>query len=227
MNLERRLCITGNRQSLRILVTDPSRLFRIKGDKVLPCNLRVIRVMSTTLPMLTAVQLEEMPDDGFRYDLLRGELLQMSPAGREHGKLAGRFFRLLSNFIDEHDLGETYASETGFLLETDPDTVLAPDVSYVSRERVPAIANVKGYIPLAPDLAVEVISPSDRYTKVDEKLETWLDAGTRVVIVLNPRKSVARVYRPQTEMQTYTVDQSLELPDILPGWSVKLSTLFD
>lgn len=182
--------------------------------------------MSTTLPLMTAVELEEMPDNGFRYDLLRGELLQMSPAGREHGRIANEFARVLSNFVVENNLGEVYASETGFVLETDPDTVLAPDVSFVRRERISEIKMVKGFIPLAPDLAVEVISPSDRPKKVEEKITTWLDAGTGVVVVLDPRKLIARVHRLTAETQSYSISDTLELPDVVPGWSVKLSTIF-
>jgi Uma2 family endonuclease len=186
----------------------------------------IAATMSTIVPLMTADQLGDLPDDGHRYDLLRGELLKMSPAGRGQGRIAIKFGRLFDNFVVEHNLGETYAAETGFLLSTDPDTVLAPDVSFISRERLPKIQGVSGFIPIPPDLAVEVISPSDRLTQVEDKVIEWLNAGTKVVITLNPRKSVARIYRSPKDMQTLSADDTLELPDIAPGWSISLSELF-
>lgn len=182
--------------------------------------------MSTILPLMTAEQLSELPDDGHRYDLLRGELIKMSPAGRVHGRIAAIFCRAFDNFVVEHNLGETYAAETGFLLSTDPDTVLAPDVSFICGERLPEIAGVTGFIPIPPDLVVEVISPSDRYTQVEDNVIEWLDAGTKVVITLNPRKCLARIYRSPKDIVTLTVADTLELPEIVPGWSVAVSDLF-
>lgn len=182
--------------------------------------------MSTILPLMTARQLGELPDDGHRYDLLKGELIKMSPAGRDQGIIAGEFFWLFKTFVANHDLGETYAAETGFLIATDPDTVLAPDVSFISRRRLPEIQGIGGFIPIPPDLAVEVISPTDRYTRLEDKVIEWLNAGTKVVITLDPRKSLARIYRSSTEVQILTVTDTLELPDIAPGWSIRVSQLF-
>lgn len=182
--------------------------------------------MSTIVPFMTASQLSELPDDGYRYDLVRGELLKMSPAGRGQGRIAAIFLRSFDTFVLEKCLGETYAAETGFLLATDPDTVLAPDVSFVSRDRLPAIEGVQGFIPIPPDLVVEVISPSDRYTEVEDKVLEWLNAGTKVVITLNPRKSLARIYRSPKDVQTLEETDILELPDIVPGWKIPLHELF-
>ena len=182
--------------------------------------------MSITLPQMTAARLEKMPDDGFLYDLFRGELLQMSPASRKHGQIAGRFYTSLVMYLIDHPVGEIFAWETGFLIETDPDTVLAPDVSFVRRERLPQIEGVEGFVPIAPDFVLEVISPSDRYSKVDEKTQAWLDAGTQVVIILDPRRAEARVYRPLAEVRILSSSETLELPDIVPGWSVPLSSIF-
>ena len=182
--------------------------------------------MSTVLPLMTASQLEELPDDGHRYDLLRGELIKMSPAGRDQGRIAGRFFHLFYIFVVEHGLGETYAAETGFLIATDPDTVLAPDVSFISQQRLPEIEGVSGFVPIPPDLAVEVISPTDRYAQVEKKVIEWLNAGTKVVITLNPRKSLVRIYRSPTDIQKLTVADTLELPEIAPGWSIPVSKIF-
>ncbi len=175
---------------------------------------------------MTAARLEEMPDDGFLYDLFRGELLQMSPASRKHGQIAGRFYTSLVMYLIDHPLGEIFAWETGFLIETDPDTVLAPDVSFIRCERLSQIEGVEGFVPIPPDFVMEVISPSGRYSKVDEKTQAWLDAGTQVVIILDPRKAEARVYRPLAEVRILLSSETLELPDIVPGWSLPLSSIF-
>ena len=123
-----------------------------------------------------------MPDDGFRYELVRGELRRMNPAGNVHGRVAMNFGILLGSYVKAHDLGTVYAAETGFKLATDPDTVRAPDVAFVGRARVEAVGELEGFWPGTPDLAVEVVSPRDgAHAEVEEKVFDWLDAGTKTV----------------------------------------------
>src|ERR687886_785714 len=119
---------------------------------------------------VNAEELLHMPDDGFRYELVRGDLRQMTPAGNAHGRVAMSFAWRLAQYVQENQLGTVYAAETGFRLATDPDTVRAPDVAFVSRARVETVGEVEGFWPGAPDLAVEVISPGDRYADVEEKV---------------------------------------------------------
>ena len=119
-----------------------------------------------------------------------------------------------------------YAAETGYILEFDPDTVRAPDVSFISRERLNAIGETDGYWPAAPDLAVEVISPNDRYADVEAKVLEWLDAGTRMVIVVNPRTRSVRVHRSPSDVVTLTVDHVIDGEDVVPGWSLVVSRIF-
>src|SRR5688572_2615564 len=134
--------------------------------------------MASTHTLMTADQLAALPDDGQRHELVAGELRTMSPSGGGHGRLAARFTISLGQHVRAHHLGEVLAAETGFLLATDPDTVRAPDVAFVSSERAGPLGDVMGYWPVAPDLVVEVISPNDRYTEVKEKVATWLEHGT-------------------------------------------------
>ena len=101
----------------------------------------------------------------------------MAPAGSEHGEVASDINASLNLYVKANGLGRTYAAETGFFLGTDPDHVRAPDVAFVRRERTEAIGRPDGYWPEAPDLAIEVVSPNDRYTEVDEKVADWLAAG--------------------------------------------------
>ena len=133
--------------------------------------------MSTAVETITAEELLKMPDDGFRYELIRGELKKMPPPGHVHGRVAMKFGWRLAQHVKANNLGIVYAAETGFLLETDPDTVRAPDCAFVSRERLAAIGDAEGYLPGAPDIPVEVISPGDTYTEVEEKaIQCWRTA---------------------------------------------------
>ena len=149
----------------------------------------------------------------------------MSPAGHAHGRVAARLTASLSLFVEQHHLGAVYAAETGFVLSRDPDTVRAPDVAFVRAERL-APAPAEGFFPGPPDLAVEVVSPSDTYSAVEEKVIGWLDAGCRAVVVLDPRRRDAAVYRSRQSISILSTDDALSAEDLVPGWSVALRELF-
>jgi len=175
---------------------------------------------------VTADQLLAMPDDGMRRELVRGEVRVMTPAGSQHGRLAAQILARLSVHVSDHGLGTVYAAETGFKLASDPDTVRAPDVAFVTRERAEAVGDTEKYWPGTPDLVVEVLSPDDRYHEVDEKVAEWLDAGCRMVIVVNPRRRAATIYRSPSDVQLLTADDSIEGGDVVPGWTLPLRHLF-
>jgi Uma2 family endonuclease len=182
--------------------------------------------MSTIVRALTADELLTMPQDHNRHELIRGELRTMTPAGHEHGRIVVRLTWRLAHFVEEHELGVVYAAETGFKLASDPDTVRAPDVAFVSRARLNEVGAVRGYWPGAPDLVAEVISPSDVYTEVEEKVLDWLEAGTRLVIVINPRSRAVTLYRSLADIVVLTERDALDAPELVPGWSVMVSELF-
>ena len=108
----------------------------------------------------------------------------------------------------------------------DPDTVRAPDVAFILRERVPQEGLPRGFFPGAPDLAVEVISPSDLYAEVDEKVAEWIERGARVVFVVNPRRQTVAVHRARQPVRVLTEDDVLEAEDLVPGWSLPVRNLF-
>ncbi len=182
-------------------------------------------MMSTTAYAITAEELIRLPDDGFRYELVRGEIVQTAPAGSNHGEIAMRLGWRLAKFVEENGLGKVFAAETGFKITSNPDTVRAPDAAFVSRARVEQAGVAEGYWPGAPDLAVEVVSPSDTSTEVEEKVIDWLDAGTRMVIVVNPRKRSVSVYRGLAA-KLLTENDTLGGEEIIPGWSVPVRDLF-
>lgn len=119
-----------------------------------------------------------------------------------------------------------YAAETGFRLSSDPDTVRAPDVAFVSRARVEAIGDIEGFWPEAPDLAVEVISPGDSYSDVEEKVFGWLDAGTKMVVVINPRQRSATVYKSPTDIAALAEADVLDGGDVVPGFELAVREIF-
>src|SRR5438128_133760 len=121
--------------------------------------------MATQTRLMTAEELWELAADGQHYELIRGELHTMPPAGGEHGRTGGNLFGPLWVFVKAQGLGIVYSLETGFLVARDPDTVLVPDVAFVRTERVAPLGRTSKYIPFGPDLAIEVVSPTDRYTE--------------------------------------------------------------
>lgn len=177
--------------------------------------------------LVTAEQLLHIPDDGFRYELVEGVLRHMSPAGHEHGRIVLNLSAPLHQHVRAQRLGAVYAAETGFKLRSNPDTVRAPDLAFVRQERVEAARGAEGYWPGAPDLAVEVISPGDLYTEVEEKVIAWLDAGTRLVLVVNPRHRIVTVYRSLSDVTVLTEGETLDGADVIPGWVLAVREIFE
>ena len=180
---------------------------------------------NTTDHVTTADQLAALPNDGKRYELVDGVLHMMSPAGGDHGGIAATLLFHLTGHARQHGLGKTFAAETGFLLRRNPDTVLAPDASFVSFDRLGDFARRPGYLPLAPDLAAEVVSPNDRPRDVEVKAQDWLDAGVIIALVVDPQTSTVREYRSGSQVQVYS-DGSIDLNDVLPGFQLDVVELF-
>lgn len=176
--------------------------------------------------VVTVGDLERMADDQYRYDLIDGVLIRMSPAGAEHGEIGNAFGRHLGNFVAEHDLGKVYAAETGFLLAKNPDVVLAPDAAFVRGDRLPPREERRSFLSLAPDLVVEIVSPSDRWQAVMEKVARYLRAGTRLVWVVNPRDQTLLVFRAEGSSKTLHLGDEIDGEDVLPGFRLPLRTVF-
>ncbi|UCC63442.1 MAG: Uma2 family endonuclease [Anaerolineae bacterium] len=135
---------------------------------------------------MTAEELFWLPYDGHRYELIEGELKEMVPAGPRHGRIANAVAFLLTQHARQNDLGVVYAAETGFKLRKDPDTVWAADAAFVAVGRIPPQGEPEGYWDIAPDLVVEVVSPSDSAPAVQSKVTDWLAAGCQLVWVVYP-----------------------------------------
>ena len=167
-----------------------------------------------------------MPDDGFRYELIRGELRKMPYRGFLEGHVSASITALLGTHVKANRLGTVYAGGTGFLLESAPDHVLAPAMAFVRRARAESVVDRDGYFPGAPDIAVEVISPSDSYTEVEEKVADWLNAGTLAVLVVDPRRRTIKVHRSPAEAVVLTEADVLAVEEIVPGWQMRVRDIF-
>jgi Uma2 family endonuclease len=176
--------------------------------------------------LVTAEELLRMPDDGGRYELVAGEIRKMSPPGWRHGKCAMQVGLMVGEFARQHDLGDSFASETGFLLARDPDTVRAPDYAFIRKDHLPTREPEEAYWPGPPDLAVEVVSPGDTMAEIDDTVQAWLDAGAMMVWVVNPRWRSVTVYRSAANIKTLTENEELSGEDVVPGFRCRVAELF-
>ena len=176
--------------------------------------------------IVTADALLALPDDGRRRELIEGEILEMAPAGAEHGAVAFHIAVLLGRHIAERDAGRGFAAETGFILARDPDTVRAPDAAFVNRERADRIGHPSGYWPEAPDLAVEVVSPGDTYSELHDKALAWLAAGTHLVLVVDPATRRVTRYRAADEVAVLQGDQPVDCSQVLRDFGPPARALF-
>lgn len=173
----------------------------------------------------TAEDLEQMPS-GLRIELVRGELRKMPPPpGEAHGSTTIRFSTFVTSYVLEHDLGETFAAETGFKIASDPDTVIGPDFAFVAKDRMSTYLNSK-VLALAPDLVLETRSPSDRRGRIDGKVQQWLNAGVRLVLELDPTKRLMSVYRPNETPLILSIDDTFFGGEVLPGFTLPIRRLF-
>ena len=178
--------------------------------------------MSTTTHLMTAEELGNLPDEPLRHELIKGELLTMSLPKYEHMRVSTNLTLMLAQHVKANRLGEVYV-EGGYKLESDPDTVLGPDVSFVSQDRIRL--SPEGYFQGPPDLAVEVLSPGDRKGKVEYKLSLWLEFGARSVWLVNPRKRTVEIISSTGERRTLHETDEL-VDDTLPGFRVPVSEIF-
>lgn len=182
--------------------------------------------MTSPKTLFTADDLWRLPSDGKRYELVRGELVEMPPAGARHGNVAINLGTLLNAYVRAGDLGKVFAAETAFVLQRHPDTVRAPDAAFVSKERLPSGDLPEGFLEVVPDLVVEVVSPSDTAVDVQRKVEDWLHAGVRLVWVIYPGTRSVAVYRSLADIRLLTEADTLEGDSVLPGFSCLVAELF-
>jgi Uma2 family endonuclease len=175
-----------------------------------------------TITSTTEQDLLRLPKDGHKHELVDG-VIRVSPAGARHGKISLRLGAALLAFARERCLGEVFDSSTGYKLPG--GNVRSPDASFVSSQRLPAVP--EGFLELAPDLAVEVLSPEDSPRDVLDKVGEYLSAGVRMVWVIDPRTARAASYRSLTDVKEVAQHGTLDGDDVLPGFRCPLSELLD
>ena len=183
--------------------------------------------MTTAKPkLLTADDLLRLYSRGVKGELVRGVLHETMPAGVRHGKIAIRLGGRMLPHVEQGHLGHVFGSDSGVLLERNPDTVREPDLAYVSAERLPLDADLDGYCPVAPDLVVEIKSPSDSEREVEDKATMWLSFGVRMALVINPETRTIRVRQPNRPAVILTADDTLDGGEVLPGFSCPVREIF-
>jgi len=180
--------------------------------------------MTSPVPV-TAEDLYERRFPDKRVELIEGRLVVREPAGYRHGRVAGRLGARLTVHVDAHDLGVVCAAETGFVLQRAPDTVRAPDIAFIAKARLPDPDQVT-FAELAPDLAVEVLSPGDHAGEVLAKVADWLQAGSRAVWLLDPSRRHVRAYGDDGSVAILETGDRLDGGDVVPGFSCEVDSLF-
>ena len=181
--------------------------------------------MGTKTTLLTGEDLWKLVAAGSRYELSQGELVPMTPVNFNHGRIVVRFARKLDQFVEERGLGAV-GTEIGFRLARNPDTLRAPDIAFVARSREPQGAAAEKFAELAPDLAVEVLSPDDSASDVLKKVEEYLASGVLLVWVADPATQTVTVYRSLEDVRVRTAQQDLDGGDVLPGFRCKIADIF-
>jgi Uma2 family endonuclease len=187
--------------------------------------------MSTTTRLITADELLVMPhrDERGNYcrlELIKGNLFVKELFSPAHGMLCSDIGAAISTFVEAHDLGLVFGTGTGFIVERNPDTIVGVDAAFVSRERLSEVEDFDFFLPFAPDLGVEVLSPNDTAREINEKVAMYFGAGARAVWVFNPKKKTVAVYASPSDVQTLSEHDTLEGGEMLPGFRLELSKLF-
>jgi Uma2 family endonuclease len=181
--------------------------------------------MSETSRLVTAEELEKFPDDDYRYELVEGRVIRMSPVGYLHGRTVVRFCGVLDRHVRARTLGAV-VTEVGFKLRSNPDTVRTPDIAFIRQERLPG-TDPQGFWQGAPDLAVEVLSPEDRPAEVRAKVDEYLVHGVPAVVVIDRANETATVFRQSTSPLRLEPDAILDLTDIVQDFRCALRELFE
>ena len=181
--------------------------------------------MQTERKLMTAEELLDMPDDSYLYELIEGVLRKMPPPGYDHGRIENLVAFRLTTFVYPRGLGEVLSGDPGFILSRNPDTVRAPDVAFIRKERIPT-ERMTGYWEGVPDLVMEVVSPSDRHSDVQQKALQWIDAGVPLVWTVDAKTRSVQVYAGRSEVRLLREDDEIDGGEVIPGFRCKVSEFF-
>ena len=180
-----------------------------------------------SVALLTAEEFVAMPEDGLPRELVDGRIEEATMPGLRHGQICSKIDRLVGAFVETNDRGHVMSNDSFILIKRDPDTVRGSDICYFSYERLPRGPVPESFADVAPELVFEVRSPSDRWVKIMLKMGEYLNAGVSVVCVVDPQAETVSIYRPDENCKTFTANDDFLLPDILPGFVVKVRKFFE
>lgn len=183
-------------------------------------------ISETVQEPITGDAFFQMQDTG-GCELVQGRVIRVSPASKRHGAIAMTIGALLYTHVKKHKLGKTYAAETGVYIQRNPDTVRAPDAMFISNEREAQSNDPIKFIDIAPDLAVEVLSPNDTWTEVETKIEEYFSAGVRLIWAIDPKQEIVAIYHPNGERIRLTKTDTLTGSDVLPDFAVPITEIFE
>lgn len=183
-------------------------------------------VVSTTPKLMTAKEFLHLPDTDRPKELVRGRVVYMNVPYPRHGHYCLAIGRQLGNFVEQHDLGWVFSNDAGVVTEQDPDTVRGPDVVYFSYSKVPKGKLPNDYLDAIPELAIEIRSADSRWKNLLRKVGEYLEAGVTSVCVVDPDAQTVHVFSADQPVRVLTIADEWTLPEVLPGFSVKLSELF-
>ena len=184
--------------------------------------------VATRTRLLTAEQYAALPDLGYPSELVRGRIVRMNIPKPLHGLVCSNTNFIVSSHVRKHQLGWVFCNDSGVITERAPDSVRGPDVAYCSYKRLPKRSRPgQDYLSVAPELAFEVRSSNDSWSKLEAKVEEYLEAGVLVVCVADPKGEFVRVYTPDAATRQLSGDDVLKLPGVLPGFSVRIREFFD
>ena len=161
-----------------------------------------------------------------RHEIVRGVLVTMPPSNFEHSDIALGIAATLRQHVMERRLGRVVGGNAGFILQRNPDTLLAPDAAFVRTDRLPPADERERFLAVVPDLVVEVVSPTDRARDVEEKVQLYLEAGVQVALVVYPRLRHIRTYSSDGSSRLYRHDETLDLDSVVPGFSLSVAEVF-
>jgi Uma2 family endonuclease len=181
--------------------------------------------MATAAKLMTAEEFALLPDDGTRQELVRGEVVSMPRPNWKHGEIAFNVAMAIKTYLRGNRIGRV-SVEGGVIVERNPDTVRGPDVSFMSKERMPLDAEMDCYAEGAPDLCVEVLSPSNTPKKFNEKLSEYFTGGAKLVWVVDPDTRSVKAYSSAKKKRVIEADGTIDGGDVLPGFSCPVSEFF-
>lgn len=181
-------------------------------------------MMATAERLITAEEFSRLPDDGRRYELVRGVLVEMNMPKPRHGQVCGRVQAYVFNFCNDR-LGHVLSNDSGILTERDPDTVRGADVCFYPYSKLPPGPLGTDYLPFPPDVVFEVLSPDDRPVKVMRKTREYLAAGVLAVVIIDPDDRAIEIHRANGQVEIVGMNDALKLPEIDPDFSLSAQRL--